>query len=228
MTRTGSPATQCPGRARSRSATTARSSANARSTPNGSAPPTGSGLGSTCPDGATPRAWQWPARSSTNSPSDWPVSPRRMAAALSPSARPSGMPQTWRRSATVPDHRKYCNQVGQRLRDDLLAQLRTTRRPMSTSELRDKAPTHPLRAGSAVTVAPLQEQVYRALCVLRVHGKVEQHRSQGRTVSWVAAADTDADDEIADLEAAFQASPVPGRKSAADRQRVTAHLRAAA
>jgi hypothetical protein len=138
------------------------------------------------------------------------------------------MPQTWRRSATVPDHRKYCNQVGQRLRDDLLAQLRTTRRPMSTSELRDKAPTHPLRAGSAVTVAPLQEQVYRALCVLRVHGKVEQHRSQGRTVSWVAAADTDADDEIADLEAAFQASPVPGRKSAADPQPVAAHLRAAA
>jgi hypothetical protein len=109
----------------------------------------------------------------------------------------------------VPDHRKYCNQVGQRLRDDLLAQLRMTRRPMSTSELRDKAPTHPLRAGSAVTVAPLQEQVYRALCVLRVHGKVEQHRSEGRTVSWVAVADAGADAEIADLEAAFQASPHP-------------------
>ena len=129
----------------------------------------------------------------------------------------------------MPDHRKYCHQVGQRLRDDLLAQLRTARRPMSTSELRDKAPTQPLRAGSAVTVAPLQEQVYRALCVLRVHGKVEQHRSQGRTVSWVAAADTDADDEIADLEAAFQASPVPGGgQSAADPQRIAAHLRAAA
>ena len=126
------------------------------------------------------------------------------------------------------DHRKHCNQVGQRLRDDLLAQLRTTRRPMSTSELRDKAPTHPLRAGSAVTVAPLQEQVYRALCVLRAHGKVEQHRSQGRTVTWVAVADTDADDEIADLEAAFQASPAPGRKPPADPQRIVAHLRAAA
>jgi hypothetical protein len=113
----------------------------------------------------------------------------------------------------VPDHRKHFNQVGQRLRDDLLAQLRTTRRPMSTSELRDKAPTYPLRAGSAVTVAPLQEQVYRALCVLRVHGKVKQHRSQGRTVSWIAVTDTDADAEIADLEATFQASPAPGRKS---------------
>ncbi|MCX2931686.1 hypothetical protein ORI20_15500 [Mycobacterium sp. CVI_P3] len=107
------------------------------------------------------------------------------------------------------DHRKYSNQVGQRLRDDLLAQLRMTRRPMSTSELRDKAPGRPLCAGSAVTVAPLQEQVYRALCVLRVHGKVEQHRSEGRIVSWVAVADTDTDAEIAELEAAFQGSPRP-------------------
>jgi hypothetical protein len=113
----------------------------------------------------------------------------------------------------VPDRRKHRNQVGQRLRDDLLAQLRTARRPMSTSELRDNAPTYPLWAGSAVTVAPLQEQVYRALCVLRVHGKVEQHRSQGRTVRWMAVTDTDADAEIADLEAALQCSPVPGRKS---------------
>ena len=129
----------------------------------------------------------------------------------------------------MPDHRKYCHQVGQRLRDDLLAQLRTARRPMSTTELRDNAPTQPIRAGSAVTVAPLQEQVYRALCVLRVHGKVEQHRSLGRIVTWVAVADTDADDEIADLEAAFQASPVPsGGQPPADPQRIAAHLGAAA
>lgn len=123
----------------------------------------------------------------------------------------------------MPDHRTHCHQVGQRLRDDLLAQLRTTRRPMSTSELREKAATHPLRAGSAVTVAPLQEQVYRALCVLRAHGKVEQHRSQGRIVTWVALADTEADDEIADLEAAFQAGPATGRKPPADPQRIAAH-----
>jgi hypothetical protein len=129
----------------------------------------------------------------------------------------------------VPDHRTYCHQVGERLRDDLLAQLRTARRPMSTTELRDNAPTQPIRAGSAVIVAPLQEQVYRALCVLRVHGKVEQHRSQGRIVTWVAVADTDADDEIADLEAAFQASPVPGGgQPPADPQRIAAHLEAAA
>jgi hypothetical protein len=129
----------------------------------------------------------------------------------------------------VPDHRKYCHQVGQRLRDDLLAQLRTARRPMSTTELRDNAPTQPIRAGSAVTVDPLQEQVYRALCVLRAHGKVEQHRSQGRIVTWVAVADTDADDEVADLEAAFHASPVPGGgQPPADAQRNAAHLRAAA
>ena len=128
----------------------------------------------------------------------------------------------------MPDHRTHCHQVRQRLRDDLLAQLRTTRRPMSTSELREKAATHPLRAGSAVTVAPLQEQVYRALCVLRTHGKVDQHRSHGRTVTWVALADTEADDEIADLEAAFQAGVAPGRKPPADPQRIAAHLRAAA
>jgi len=56
----------------------------------------------------------------------------------------------------VPDHRKYCQQVGQRLRDDLLAQLRTARRPMSTTELRDNALAQPIRAGGAVTVAPLR------------------------------------------------------------------------
>lgn len=128
----------------------------------------------------------------------------------------------------MPEYRKHCHQVGQRLRDALLAQRRTTRRSMSTSELRDKATTHLSPPGSAVTVAPLQEQVYRALCVLRAQGKVEQHRRHDRTVTWVAVGDADADDEIADLETPFKASPVPGRKQPADPQRIAAHLRTAA
>ncbi|GBE68263.1 hypothetical protein MFM001_47250 [Mycobacterium sp. MFM001] len=102
----------------------------------------------------------------------------------------------------MPD-RSFRERVNETLRDDILAQLRTARRPMSTSELRAHAPHLPLRPGGGPLLAPLQEQVYRALCVLRRQGKVAQHQSRGRIVTWVATHDADEDDEIADLEAAF-------------------------
>ncbi|GAB4897879.1 hypothetical protein MAHJHV34_49750 [Mycobacterium avium subsp. hominissuis] len=105
----------------------------------------------------------------------------------------------------------FRERVNETLRDDILAQLRTARRPMSTSELRAHAPRLPLRPGGGPLLAPLQEQVYRALCVLRRHGKVAQHQSRGRIVTWVATHDGDDDEEIADLEAAFRGRlPAPG------------------
>ena len=105
----------------------------------------------------------------------------------------------------MPD-RRFHERINELLRDDILAQLRTARRPMSTTELREKAPTQPFRPNSTRRFPPLQEQVYRALCRLRSEGKVDQHCARGRIVTWVAVAG-DADDEIADLEASFQASP---------------------
>lgn len=110
----------------------------------------------------------------------------------------------------MPD-RSFRERVNETLRDDILAQLRTARRPMSTSELRAHAPHLPLRPGGGPLLAPLQEQVYRALCVMSRHGKVAQHQSRGRTVTWLATHDGDDDEEIADLEAAFhQQLPAPG------------------
>jgi hypothetical protein len=105
----------------------------------------------------------------------------------------------------VPD-RRFHERINEVLRDDILAQLRTARRPMSTTELREKAPTQLFGPNGTRRFPPLQEQVYRALCRLRSEGKVDQHCARGRIVTWVAVAG-DADDEIADLEASFQASP---------------------
>lgn len=88
------------------------------------------------------------------------------------------------------------------LRDDLLAQLRTASRPMSTSELRVHAPEQPPWPGAAHRYRPSQEQVYRVLCRLERHGAIIRHDVCGRTVKW-SAAPTDDDAEIAILERAF-------------------------
>ncbi|KWX20443.1 hypothetical protein AFM11_30120 [Mycolicibacterium wolinskyi] len=92
------------------------------------------------------------------------------------------------------------------LRDDILAQLRTAGRPLTTSELRGNAPAQPLTPGAAEHYPPLQERVYRALLKLHADGKVVKHRARGRAVTWSAAASAD-DDEIDRLEDAFKAPP---------------------
>ncbi len=87
------------------------------------------------------------------------------------------------------------------LRYDLLAQLRTARRPLSTSELREHAPRVRMPR-IAYPVAPINEQIYRILCSLHKDGLVTRAGTSGRTVTWTAKP-TSADSEIAALEAAL-------------------------
>jgi hypothetical protein len=103
----------------------------------------------------------------------------------------------------VPDHR-FRDRVNQMLRDDILAQLRTARRPMSTSELCAYAPALPPRPGASVRLRPPHEHVYRALRRLCAEGAVTRHNASGRAVSWVATNDI-CDREIAELESAYHA-----------------------
>lgn len=91
------------------------------------------------------------------------------------------------------------------LSDDLLAQLRTARRAMSTTELRDNAPRQPLRPGSVSLYPPLQERVYRALRRLAASGSIICHTTAGRTVTWSAACNPTVAGEIAWLKRAFDA-----------------------
>jgi hypothetical protein len=105
----------------------------------------------------------------------------------------------------VPD-RSFYQQINRQLRDDIVAQLRTARRPMTTTQLREKAPRLPLRRGGPTVLAPPQEQIYRALCQLRSQGMVRQHPTPGRDAAWVVVPG-EADDEIARLEAALLSSP---------------------
>lgn len=94
------------------------------------------------------------------------------------------------------------------LRDDLLAQLRSAPRPLSTAQLLARAPDVPVR-GTLQRFAPLREQIYRALCALERGGLVTRVEEEGRSQHWTASP-TAADREIAALEAAFQA-PSPHR-----------------
>nr|VTP01789.1 hypothetical protein BIN_B_04192 [Mycobacterium riyadhense] len=90
------------------------------------------------------------------------------------------------------------------LRDDLLAQLRSATRPLSTSELREHAPNVPMPR-MAHAVVPVSEQVYRILCALHKQGLVTRAGAKGRDATWDAAP-TGADAEIAALEAMLSLS----------------------
>ena len=57
------------------------------------------------------------------------------------------------------------------LRDDLLAQLRTSNTPLTTAELRRRAPRVPA-ARIIGPVAPLHEHIYGLLCGLQRQGLV--------------------------------------------------------
>lgn len=91
------------------------------------------------------------------------------------------------------------------LRADLLAQLRSAPRPLSTTQLLAQAPDVPVR-GARQRFAPLREQIYRALCALERGGLVTRVNAEGRCQHWTASP-TAADREIAALEAAFHSSP---------------------
>lgn len=87
------------------------------------------------------------------------------------------------------------------LRDDLLAQLRTARWPLSTAQLQRHAARVPT-PGATVPLAPIREQVYRVLCALDRDGLVARQSAKRCGVVW-SAAPSPADDEIAALKAAF-------------------------
>ena len=107
------------------------------------------------------------------------------------------------------------------LRDDLLAQLRSAPRPLSTAQLLAHAPDVPV-SGARQRFAPLREQIYRALCALERGGLVTRVDAEGRSLHWTASP-TAADREIAALEAAFHA-PSPHRRRDAARAEVRRNL----
>jgi Fe2+ or Zn2+ uptake regulation protein len=103
------------------------------------------------------------------------------------------------------------------LRDDLLAQLRSAPRPLSTTHLLANAPDVPVR-GARQRFAPLREQIYRALCTLERGGLITRVDAEGRSQHWTASP-TDADHEIAALESAFSIPSHNARHADARRNR---------
>lgn len=113
------------------------------------------------------------------------------------------------------------------LRDDLLAQLRSAQRPLTTAQLRDRAPAVPVTGLAAVGRPPIQEQIYRVLCALERQGLISRGATQGREVTWLPAPNP-ADREIAALEAAFTGSNMAQHIDRHDIARVSEHLIAGA
>lgn len=112
------------------------------------------------------------------------------------------------------------------LRDDLLAQLRSAQRPLTTTQLRNHAPAVPV-AGATVPRPPIQEQIYRVLCALERQSLAKRGPTQGREVTWLPAPNP-ADREIAALEAAFIGATAAQRTEGHDIVRASAHLIAGA
>lgn len=112
------------------------------------------------------------------------------------------------------------------LRDDLLAQLRSAQRPLTTAQLRERAPAVPV-TGTAAARPPIQEQIYRVLCTLERRRLIIRGTAQGREVTWLPAPNP-ADREIAALEAAFTDSTPAPHNGRHDIARASEHLMAGA
>ncbi|MCA2304865.1 hypothetical protein JF770_14960 [Mycobacterium intracellulare] len=112
------------------------------------------------------------------------------------------------------------------LRDDLLAQLRSAQRPLTTTQLRSHAPAVPV-AGATVPHPPIQEQIYRVLCALERQGLAKRGSTHGREATWLPAPNP-ADHEIAALEAAFTHAATAQRVAHHDIARASEHLIAGA
>lgn len=97
----------------------------------------------------------------------------------------------------MPDHTR----ATRILRDDVLAQLRAARWPLTTAQLSRHA-SHVPTPGAAIPLAPIREQVYRVLCALHREGLVAREHPARCGVAW-SAAPSPADDEIAALEAVY-------------------------
>ncbi|MCH9731737.1 MAG: hypothetical protein K0U84_19005 [Actinomycetia bacterium] len=90
------------------------------------------------------------------------------------------------------------------LRDYLKAALRCSAHPLTTTQLRRAAPLVAV-AGSARPLPPPQEAIYRLLRSLEAEGAVSIVDTPTAARYWTAAADPDADREIAALEALLSA-----------------------
>ncbi len=90
------------------------------------------------------------------------------------------------------------------LRDYLVAALRCSTHPLTTTQLRQGAPAVAVQ-GSTRPVPPTQETIYRLLRSLHNEGPVATTQAGACRRAWLAAADPEANREIASLDALFTA-----------------------
>ena len=90
------------------------------------------------------------------------------------------------------------------LRDYLVAALRCSPHPLTTTELRQGAPPVAV-PGSVRPLPPTRETIYRLLRSLQGEGIVTAADTNACRRAWMATADPAADDEIASLDALFNA-----------------------
>lgn len=102
------------------------------------------------------------------------------------------------------------NPRNQMLRDDLLAQLRSANKPLTTRRLRAGAAPIPVD-GFTIRSAPLREHVYRVLQQMRADNLVEPIATCGRDLTWRLTTHGAARQEIDALTALFAhpAAPQP-------------------
>lgn len=90
------------------------------------------------------------------------------------------------------------------LRDYLVAALRCSAHPLTTTQLRQGAPPVAIQ-GSARPLPPTQEAIYRLLRSLQNEGAVATTDTATCQRAWIATADPAVDREIATLDALFTA-----------------------
>lgn len=90
------------------------------------------------------------------------------------------------------------------LRDYLVAALRCSTHPLTTTQLRQGAPAVAVQ-GSTRPLPPTQEAIYRLLRSLHNEGAVATTQAGACRRAWLAAADPEAHREIASLDALFAA-----------------------
>ena len=95
------------------------------------------------------------------------------------------------------------------LRDYLVAALRCSEHPLTTTQLRQGAPAVAVQ-GSARPLPPTQETIYRLLRSLQGEGTVAIIEARACRRAWVLTADPDTDREIATLNALFTAPSASG------------------
>lgn len=94
------------------------------------------------------------------------------------------------------------------LRDYLLAALRCSAHPMTTTELRQAAPPVAV-PGSARPLPPPQETIYRLLRSLHSEGAIRAAETANRRRAWTVTDSHIAQREIATLEALLHAPSAP-------------------